>query len=133
FVIFHESHDQVANLDDSRRRREQMKPGVYRALTALLLLAPQTPMLFQGQEFGSTARFPFFAGHSKDLAAAVHKGRAEFLEQFPSRAALGIAGVPDPADPETLEAARLDWNERDLNGEIVALHRDLIALRKSDP
>ena len=59
------------------------RPGVYRALTGLLLLSPQTPMLFQGEEFGSTSPFPFFAGHSGDLAKAVLDGRTKFLEQFP--------------------------------------------------
>jgi maltooligosyltrehalose trehalohydrolase len=133
FVIFLESHDQVANLAGSKRRRQLTTPGVYRALTALLLLAPQTPMLFQGEEFGTTSPFPFFAGHSGDLAKAVHRGRAEFLEQFPSVAGHGLAAVPDPAARQTMEVARLDWSERDRNKAIVALHRDLIALRKSDP
>ncbi|MEO5568798.1 MAG: malto-oligosyltrehalose trehalohydrolase [Gemmatimonadaceae bacterium] len=132
-VTFLESHDQVANLARSRRMRELSSPGVYRALTGLLLLSPQTPMLFQGEEFGSTSPFPFFAGHSGDLAKAVLIGRTKFLEQFPSIAAGGQTSVLDPADPATMEICRVNWDERATNHEFLSLHRDLIALRKSDP
>lgn len=133
FVTFIESHDQVSNLARSRRMRGLASPGVYRALTGLLLLSPQTPMLFQGEEFGSTSLFPFFAGHSGDLAKAVLVGRTKFLEQFPSIAAGGQTSVLDPADPATMEICRVNWDERVTNHELLSLHRDLIALRKSDP
>ena len=59
-------------------------PGCWRALTALLLLGPATPMLFQGQEFAASSPFLYFADHHGALADQVRKGRAEFLAQFPS-------------------------------------------------
>jgi maltooligosyltrehalose trehalohydrolase len=133
FVTFLESHDQVSNLGHSRRRHQQTSPGMLRALKGLLMLSPQTPMLFQGEEFGATAPFPFFAGHSGDLAKAVLKGRTEFLHQFPDIAVTGQESVLDPSDDATYHACRLDWRERDQNTTTLALHRDLIALRKSDP
>lgn len=133
FVAFLESHDQVSNLARSRRMHQLTSPGKHRALKALLLLSPQTPMFFQGEEFDSSSPFPYFAGHSGDLAKAVREGRAEFMSQFPSIAVGGRDALLDPSDPRTMHACRVDWSERDKNHEALAFHRDLIALRKSDP
>jgi maltooligosyltrehalose trehalohydrolase len=133
FVSFLESHDQVANLARSMRMHQLASPGICRALKALLLLSPQTPMLFQGEEFGSTSPFPFFAGHSGELAKAVHAGRAEFLAQFPGVEASGRQTVPDPANPETLERSRVNWMEREENTMSLAMHRDLLRVRRDDP
>ena len=133
FVSFLQSHDQVANLARSTRIHQLTSPGTGRALTALLLLSPQTPMLFQGEEFGATSPFPFFAGHEGDLAKAVHKGRAEFMAQFPSAKSVGLRGVPDPAELETMQVAKLDWSQRETNRQALALHRDLLRLRREDP
>src|SRR5258708_2026139 len=134
FVNFLESQDQVANLSRSRRLNQLTSPALFRAMTALLLLSPQTPMLFQGGEWSASQRFPFFAGHVGSLARMVREGRAMFLRQFASVAAAGVDQMlPDPASSETFASAKLDWNERARNSEVVTLHRDLIALRKSDP
>src|SRR5438105_1565590 len=73
FVAFLESHDQVSNLAHSMRMHQLANPSLCRAFKGLLMLSPQTPMLFQGEEFGSTSPFPFFAGHTGDLAKAVRK------------------------------------------------------------
>jgi maltooligosyltrehalose trehalohydrolase len=134
FVNFLESHDQVANLSRNRRVHQLTSPGLFRAMTGLLLLSPQTPMLFQGEEYNASSPFPFFAAHDGDLARMVSEGRATFLTQFPSVAAVGAVNVmPDPASPDTFASAKLDWDERERHREALALHRDLIALRKSDP
>jgi maltooligosyltrehalose trehalohydrolase len=133
FVAFLESHDQVSNLAHSMRMHQLANPKLCRALKGLLLLSPQTPMLFQGEEFSSTSPFPFFAGHSGELAKGVLKGRTEFLAQFPGVAASGAASVRDPSDPRTMQLCRLDWTERDDHDASLRLHRDLIALRKTDP
>ena len=133
FVSFLESHDQVSNLAHSMRMHQLANPKMCRALKGLLLLSPQTPMLFQGEEFGATSPFPFFAGHSGDLANAVLVGRTEFLAQFPGVKASGAATVRDPSDPATMEICRLDWKEREKNQGSLRLHRDLISLRSSDP
>ena len=52
-------------------------------MTALMLLMPATPMLFQGQEFSASTPFLYFADHKPDLAKLVRQGRCEFLSQFP--------------------------------------------------
>ena len=134
YVNYIDSHDQVANSPNSRRLLEQTTAGRYRAMTALLLLGPQTPMLFQGEEFGATTPFFYFADHGGELGRMVRVGRAEFLSQFPSFAkGGGIDQLPDPAADDTFARCKLDWRERDTHVEALALHRDLIALRKSDP
>jgi len=131
FVTFLENHDQVANSGHGRRLRLMSSPGRFRALTALLLLGPNTPLLFQGQEFGSTAPFLFFADHNRDLAKLVREGRIKFLGQFPSLAASDLMNlIADPAATETFERCKL--NRSDANAEIVALHRDLLKLRCDD-
>jgi maltooligosyltrehalose trehalohydrolase len=127
-VCFLQNHDQVANSARGERLQFTTSPGRYRALTALLLLGPNTPMLFQGQEFGSSAPFLFFADHEPELAAKVAKGRRESLEQFPSLKALH-GDLPAPDDVATFERCKLDHRERDAHPEVVALHRDLLRLR----
>jgi maltooligosyltrehalose trehalohydrolase len=133
FIAFLESHDQVSNLARSMRAHQLASPAQCRALKGLLLLSPQTPMLFQGEEFGASAPFPFFAGHTGELAKAVYKGRAEFLAQFPGVKESGLATVLDPADPRTMEKCRIDWRQREENRRSLALHRELLRLRREDP
>jgi maltooligosyltrehalose trehalohydrolase len=98
-------------------------------MTALFLLLPGTPMLFQGQEWAASSPFFYFADHEPELARLVHKGRREFLSQFPSVAALGDL-VDPPADPTTFAKCKLDHAERLKNKHIHALHRDLAMIRR---
>ncbi|HEY7716393.1 MAG TPA: malto-oligosyltrehalose trehalohydrolase [Candidatus Binatia bacterium] len=133
FVNYIENHDQVANSGFGARVHALTSPGRYRALTALMLLVPGTPMLFQGQEFAASKPFLFFADHEPELAAAVQKGRAEFLTQFRSLAtpeAQRRLAAPD--DPATFERCKLDFSERELHAEVYALHCDLLRLRRQD-
>jgi maltooligosyltrehalose trehalohydrolase len=129
FVCFLQNHDQLANSARGERLQYLTDPGRYRALTALLLLGPNTPMLFQGQEFGSSAPFLYFADHKPELAEAVAKGRRTFLEQFPSLKAMGGDFAP-PNDEATFTRCKLDHREREANPAVVAMHRDLLRLRK---
>jgi maltooligosyltrehalose trehalohydrolase len=133
FVSYLENHDQVANTGTGKRLHTIAHPGRLRALTAFVLLGPGTPMLFQGQEFGSSAPFLYFAHHTPELAVLVKKGRAEFLRQFPSAAAAESERADDPGDPAVFARCKLDPTERDRGGESLALHRDLFELRRSDP
>jgi maltooligosyltrehalose trehalohydrolase len=128
-VCFTQNHDQIANSARGERLQQLTSPGRFRALTALLLLGPNTPMLFQGQEFGASAPFLFFADHRPELAAAVGKGRRKFLEQFPSLLQLD-GNFAQPHAEETFSRCKLDHRERETHAEIVALHRDLLRLRR---
>lgn len=133
FVTFLENHDQVANLGRGQRLHQDSQPGDFRAMTALLLLGPATPMLFQGQEFGSTRPFLYFADHTTELNQLVWSGRRDFLKQFSSLATPEMqALVRSPGDRSTFEDCKLDWSERERNREAVALHRDLLTLRRED-
>jgi maltooligosyltrehalose trehalohydrolase len=134
FVNYIQNHDQVANSARGERCHKLSNPGAFRAMTALLLLGPATPMLFQGQEFFASNPFLYFAGHKPDLAKLVRKGREEFLAQFPSiTLPETVEGIPDPADPETFERCKLDFTERESNASAYALHEDLLRLRREDP
>jgi maltooligosyltrehalose trehalohydrolase len=133
FVNFLDNHDQVANSGMGLRCHALTSPGVYRALTALTLLAPGTPLLFQGQEFAASAPFLYFADHKPELAPQVRDGRVEFLSQFPSLAQPdGRPPIPDPHDPATFERCKLDLTEFERHAWAVALHRDLLRLRRED-
>src|SRR5207248_6720140 len=134
FIAFLENHDQISNFALGDRLRTQTSPGMYRVMTALLLLGPWTPLLFQGQEFGATSPFCYFAdvGDEK-LKEAVRKGRFKFLAQFPSAASAETQAIlPVPHHAATFEDSKLDWSEPARNGWLVDLHRDLMRLRRED-
>ena len=126
FVNYLENHDQVSNAPGGARIWQLAAPGDCRALTALLLLSPGTPLLFQGQEFAASSPFPFFADHREPLRTAVREGRQSYLSQFSS------ATVPDPGEPATFERAKLDFAERRTHREVYRMYRDLLRLRRED-
>ena len=134
FVCFTENHDQIANTGLGERLRSQTSPGRYRAMTALLLLGPWTPLLFQGQEFGASTPFMFFADiGDASVRDAIRKGRAEWLAPFLSLSkeeALQTLTAPD--DPEAFIRCKLDFSEREKNRELYDLHIDLLKLRRED-
>jgi maltooligosyltrehalose trehalohydrolase len=132
FVAYLQNHDQIANSASGARLHALTSPGRLRAMTALLLLGPWTPLLFQGQEFASSGPFLYFADHTAALAPAVRRGRAEFLAQFPSVAAGPRDQLPDPGDRATFERCKLDTGEREVHAAALALHHDLLALRRGD-
>ncbi|HEX5386537.1 MAG TPA: malto-oligosyltrehalose trehalohydrolase [Gemmatimonadales bacterium] len=139
-VTFLENHDQIAHSGRGLRLHALAQPGCWRAATALVLLAPGTPMLFMGEEFAASSPFLFFADHTPDLARLVREGRAKFLAQFASLAAPAMqAQLADPGAPSTFERCKLDRGERDAawrgtgpHADALALHRDLIRLRRED-
>ena len=133
FVTYIQNHDQVANSGRGLRAQCLTDPGRLKAMTALLLLAPGTPMLFQGQEFAASNPFFFFADLTEELAPAVHQGRVEFLSQFHTLALEKMKGVfLNPHDPETFERSKLDFADRERNAPSYRLHRDLLRLRRDD-
>jgi maltooligosyltrehalose trehalohydrolase len=133
-ITFIQNHDQVANSGRGQRVHELTSFGALKAITALTLLGPGTPMLFQGQEFAASSRFLFFADHPPELAKTVKEGRIEFLEQWRSLVLPEMKKcVNDPAAVETFTQCRLDHSEVHKHPEIYALHRDLLQLRRDDP
>lgn len=158
FVSYLENHDQVSNSARGARLHELASPGSLRALTALLLLGPGTPLLFQGQESGAPGPWVYFADHHPELAAAVRRGRLAHLSQFPGVAGEVARRIPPPESPHTFELCKLEpfpllpplapgaepsaagdpaggaaRRERERRNAALALHRDLLRLRRADP
>jgi maltooligosyltrehalose trehalohydrolase len=134
FVCFIENHDQIANTGPGQRLRFQTSPGRYRAMTALLLLGPWTPLLFQGEEFGASSPFLFFADVG-DAAVrdATRKGRAEWLAPFLSLSEEeALESLPRPDDPEVFVRCKVHLSGREKNRELYDLHIDLLKLRRED-
>jgi maltooligosyltrehalose trehalohydrolase len=134
FVCFIENHDQIANTGSGERVRFQTSPARYRAMTALLLLGPWTPLLFQGEEFGASSPFMFFADIGDvSVRNAIRKGRAKWLAPFLSRSEEDARkALPAPDDPEVVARCKLDFSEREKNRELYELHFDLLKLRRED-
>jgi maltooligosyltrehalose trehalohydrolase len=133
FVTYIENHDQISNSGQGERLGQLTSPGRLRAITALLLLGPATPMLFQGQEFGASSPFCFFADHAAELGRLVREGRIQFLSQFPSLAQANMRPyLPDPSNLATFERCQLDLSEREKHAPLYRLHKDLLRLRRED-
>ena len=134
FVNFLQNHDQLANTLRGERIHQLTSPGRFRAMTAFVLLAPGTPMLFQGQEFAASTPFLYFADHHPELSSLVAKGRGEFLRQFPSIAAAEAnMSLPALHAEETFTRCKLDFSERRSRAETYQMHIDLLRLRREDP
>ena len=134
FVCFIENHDQIANTGLGKQPRFQTSRGCYRAMTALLLLGPWTPLLFQGQEFGASSPFLYFADvGDESVRDATRRGRAQLLAPFltlTEEETMRRLAAPD--DPEAFARCKLDLSERDKNRELYDLHIDLLKLRTED-
>lgn len=134
FVFYLQNHDQVGNSVHGERLPMQTSPGRYRALLALLLLAPQTPMLFMGQEWGAMSPFLFFVDYAGNgIGPQVFQGRKIFLSQFPSYATPDAQqAIPDPNDASTFERSKLHFGEDYTQTPVYRLHCDLLRLRRED-
>ena len=133
FINFLQNHDQVANSGRGLRCQQLTSPGRYKAMTALTLLLPGTPMLFQGQEFGASTPFFYFADHVPELAEKVHLGRVEFMKQFRSLDRPDLAAwFPVPSELDTYERSKLNLGERLANAPLYDLHKDLLRLRRTE-
>jgi maltooligosyltrehalose trehalohydrolase len=120
--VFSSNHDQVGNRAFGDRLPEEVRP-----LAALCtLLAPFTPMLFQGEEYGEHAPFQFFSDHiDEEIATATREGRRR---EFAAFAEFRGREVPDPQDPATFEASKLTRNDgglRDLYARLLEARRQL--------
>jgi maltooligosyltrehalose trehalohydrolase len=126
-VVFIQNHDQVGNRPTGNRLTDDVSPATYRALSVLICMVEELPLLFMGQEWAASTPFQFFTDHNDELGAQVTEGRMEEFEDFS-----GFEGeVPDPQDPATFERSVLDWDEprRPPHDGVLALYHDLLALR----
>jgi len=82
-----------------------------------------------GEEWAASTPWQFFASFpDPKLAEAVRTGRRkEFADH-----GWAAEDVPDPMDPATFQRSKLRWEEAD-NSELLAVYRELIALRRKHP
>jgi maltooligosyltrehalose trehalohydrolase len=137
-VVCTQNHDQVGNRARGERLDALVPRGACKLAAVLLLLAPETPLLFMGQEYGETAPFQFFTDYGDPaLQQAVRDGRRKEFEHF-----VAFGGeVPDPQDEETFQRSKLQWSkisgqwavgsgQENPHMEMLEWYRKLIALRR---
>ncbi|RLV57355.1 malto-oligosyltrehalose trehalohydrolase [Aeromicrobium phragmitis] len=132
FLAYLQNHDQIGNRAVGDRLTDTISPARQACGAAIVLLGPYTPMLFMGEEWAASTPWQFFASFpDPELAEAVRTGRRR---EF-GRHGWGEAEVPDPMDVATVERSTLRWEELDEPGhaELLAVYRDLIALRHAHP
>ncbi len=112
FVAFMQNHDQIGNRAFGERINAIASAEAVHAIAAIYLLLPQTPMLFMGEEWGSSQPFPFFCDFDGDLGELVRKGRREEFASFPEfRDPEQRERIPDPQAEQTFRSGKLDWEE----------------------
>jgi malto-oligosyltrehalose trehalohydrolase len=132
FVGFLQNHDQVGNRAFGERIANLATPEAVQAMQAILLLAPQIPLLFMGEEWGATQPFCFFTDFHDQLADAVREGRRREFKRFPEFASEAArAHIPDPNAWSTFAASRLDWSvpEQPEHRAWLELVRQLLRVR----
>ncbi len=133
FVNFLQSHDQVGNRALGERLCHLVSPTALEALTAVLLLAPPTPLLFMGEEFAAAQPFLFFCDFGAELAHAVTEGRRREFANFVRFAdPAALAHIPDPNAAATFTASALDWSvlAQSPHHFVLDLYRQLLFLRR---
>jgi maltooligosyltrehalose trehalohydrolase len=134
FIFCTENHDQVGNRADGGRLAHLIDRQRYLLASTALILAPETPLLFQGQEFAASTPFLYFTDHHAELGRLVTEGRREEFKQFPAFSDPSRrAAIPDPQDPTTFARSRLGLAERERHAEVFEAYRALLQLRRSDP
>jgi len=135
FVSFLQNHDQVGNRALGERLSHLVPAERLSLARALILLAPQIPLLFQGEDWAATSPFLFFVDFEgePDLAKAVREGRRREFARFKAFADPEIRErIPDPTSRATFERSRIDWAEatREPHAAIREETRTLLRLRR---
>ena len=119
FVAFLQNHDQVGNRALGDRITAGAPVAAVRAAAAILLLCPEIPMLFMGEEWGAAQPFPYFCDFEPPLAEAVRQGRQMEFARFPQFASADLREqLPDPTSRATFLSAKLRWEDA-----AVGLHK----------
>ncbi len=131
-VVYSDNHDQIGNRAAGERLSAKISPAQQGLAALVTLLSPFTPMIFMGEEWGATTPWQFFSSHPEpELAEAIRQGRlAEFAQMD-----WDVSAVPDPQDPATFAASKLDWSElsRPPHAELLDLTSRLLHIRRTYP
>ena len=128
FMPFLQNHDQVGNRAMGDRLAALASPAAMRLATAALLLMPQVPLLFLGDELGAKTPFLFFTDFHGELADAVREGRRKEFAAFPQFATEeGRASIPDPNAESAFAASKIAWDDAD--PEWLSMYAALLKLR----
>jgi maltooligosyltrehalose trehalohydrolase len=136
FVLLLQNHDQIGNRAFGDRLHHTIDVAAYRAASALLLVLPEIPLLFMGQEWAASTPFLFFTDHHPELGLAVTEGRRREFGTFRAFANPEIRdAIPDPQALSTFVSSRLCRREREQepHASVLRLYGALLALRKSEP
>jgi maltooligosyltrehalose trehalohydrolase len=131
-VICLQNHDQVGNRALGERLHHQIGLGSWLAATTLLLMAPETPLLFMGQEWAASTPFLFFTDHAGVLGSHVSEGRRQEFGRFAAFAEPAARErIPDPQSAETFRRSVLQWDERPRppHAAVLAQTATLLAIR----
>lgn len=132
FVLFLQNHDQIGNRAFGERITALSNAAALEAAIALVMLCPQIPLLFMGEETASRTPFLFFTDHGSDLADAVREGRRNEFARFPAFADPAKRDeIPDPNAPTTFEAS-VPHRDPARGSERETLYRHLIKLRQTE-
>ncbi len=130
FVSFLQNHDQIGNRAFGERLITLADPRALKAAVALVLLCPQIPLLFMGEEAGAREPFLYFTDHHAELAHAVRQGRRSEFAKFPEFSdPQARARIPDPNAPETFQRSRPHFDGPDAE-DWRALYTALLQLRR---
>jgi maltooligosyltrehalose trehalohydrolase len=131
FVVFSQNHDQVGNRANGDRLSTLVSFEALKLVAGIVLLSPNIPLLFMGEEYGEEAPFQYFVSHSDQaLIEAVRKGRKEEFSAFQ-----WDEEIPDPRDVATFLRSKIHLDQRQ-NGKHKSLfdfYKRLIKLRKEVP
>ncbi len=136
FVVCIQNHDQIGNRAFGERLNHQIDRSAYRAASALLLTAPETPLLFMGQEWAASSPFLYFTDHNTEVGKLVTEGRRHEFRHFTAFTDPSIrTRIPDPQAITTFQSSQLNWDERDRepHAGTLRLYRDLLRLRMTEP
>jgi maltooligosyltrehalose trehalohydrolase len=128
FIHCIQNHDQVGNRPMGERLSHDIPLALYRALSALLLLSPYTPLLWMGQEWAASTPFQFFTDFPEELGRLVTEGRRNEFKALREH-------IPDPQAKDTFVRSKLRWEERGdpPHRGMLALYGELLAMRRSHP
>ena len=132
FVSFIQNHDQIGNRPFGDRIAATISPEELAVIHGIVMLSPQIPMFFMGEEAAVTTPFPFFADFEGDLAEAVREGRKREFAGFFADHEGSVEDLPDALEESTVAKARLDWGELGSGERETALarFRELATLRR---